>query len=160
MKQLTVLATALAQLTLVGVGVAPQLSAHLRGETYLLAVAPVDPVDPFRGAYVSLDYPGLRRDRAPSVDAADDGRRGDVYATLRRHGDVWEADQWTRERPDEAPYLACEDRSWEVRCGIESFFLPQEDAAAMEQALTDGAIAEVRIDDRGNAAVVDVREEP
>lgn len=159
------LTVAVVQLALVGVGVAPQLSAHLRGDSYLLAVAPLDPIDPFRGAYVSLDYPDLRHDDswaadAPGLGAMDDGESGDVYLTLRQDGDVWVADEWTRERPEGAPYLACDDRSWQVRCGIESFFLPQDEAAATELALADGAYAEVRIDDRGNAAVVDVREEP
>ena len=158
-------AVAVAQLALVGLGVAPQLSAHLRGDTYLLEVAPLDPIDPFRGAYVSLDYPGLRQDvpsddGAPGLGPVDDGERGDVYVTLRRDGEVWVADGWSRTRPDSAPYLSCDDRGWQVRCGIESFFLPQDEAAAMERALADGAYAEVRIDDRGNATVVDVREEP
>ena len=90
----------------------------------------------------------------------DDGERGDLFVTLRGDGDVWVADEWTRERPEAAPYLACDDRSWQVRCGIESWFLPQDEAAAMERDLADGAYAEVRVDGRGNAAVVDVRERP
>jgi len=153
---------AVAQLLLVGVGVAPQLSAHVRGETYLFEVAPLDPIDPFRGAYVALDYPGLRHDAADEASrpAVDDGGRGDVFVTLRPDGPVWVAHEWTRDRPDGAPYLACDDRSWQVRCGIESWFLPQDEAAAMELTLADGAIAEVRIDGRGNATVVDVRERP
>ena len=156
-------AVAAAQLALVGVGVAPQLSAHVRGDTYLLEVAPLDPIDPSRGAYVSLDYPGLRDGGASSTEPPahlDDGERGDVYVTLREEGAVWVADEWTRERPDGVPYLSCDDGSWQLRCGIESWFLPQEEAAAMEHDLADGAFAEVRVDDRGNAVVVDVREQP
>ena len=65
---------------------------------------------------------------------------------------MWAADEWTRERPEDGPYLACDDRSWQIRCGIESFFLPQDEAAATEELLRDGAVAEVRIDGRGNAA--------
>ena len=70
---------------------------------------------------------------------------------------MWAADAWTRDRPADGPYLACDDRSWQIRCGIESWFLPQDEAAATEDLLRDGAVAEVRIDSRGNAAVVDVR---
>ena len=151
----------LGQLALVGLAVAPQLSARVAGDTYLMRVAPLDPIDPFRGAYVSLDYPDLRIDGSPSgepgLGALDDGERGDVYITLVRRDGVWAAEEWTRDRPEAAPYLACDDRSWQVRCGIESFFLPQDRAAATEDLLRRGAVAEVRIDGRGNAAVVDVR---
>ena len=154
---------AVGQLALVGLAVAPQLSARVAGDTYLLRVAPVDPMDPFRGAYVALDYPDLRHagdrmvDPAPGLGAVDDGESGDVYITLVRRGDVWAADEWTRDRPAEGPYLACDDRSGQIRCGIESWFLPQDEAREAEELLRDGAVAEVRIDGRGNAAVVDVR---
>ncbi|SEC42898.1 Uncharacterized membrane-anchored protein [Nocardioides exalbidus] len=151
---LTTCVVAASQLVMVGLAVAPQLSARTTGDTYLLRAAPVDPIDPFRGAYVALDYPGLRDDDNPVLD---DGRNGDLYVTLVRDGDVWRAGRWSRERPDDAPYLACDDRTWQVRCGIESWFLPQDDAKQAEQLLRDGAVAEVRIDGRGHAAVVDVR---
>lgn len=148
---LTVSVIAVAQLVLVGVGVAPQLSARLTGDTYLMSVAPLDPIDPFRGAYVALDYPDLRHDTSGSDE------QGDIFVTLVQEGEVWVARDWSRERPDESPYLACDDRGWQVRCGIESFFLPQDQAAGTEALLRDGAVAEVRIDSRGNATVVDVR---
>lgn len=153
---------AVSQLALVGLAVAPQLSARIAGDGYLLRVEPVDPMDPFRGAYVALDYPDLRHvgDRMahdPGLGALDDGESGDVYITLVRQGDVWAAEDWTRDRPAEGPYLACDDRAWQIRCGIESWFLPQDEAREAEELLRDGAVAEVRIDGRGNAAVVDVR---
>lgn len=157
---------AAAQLVLVGVGVAPQLSARTTGETYLLRVAPLDPLDPFRGAYVALAYPDLQREDeswgmgAEGFGAMDDGRSGDVFVVLRQEGEAWVAADFTRDRPDAPPYLACDDRGWQIRCGIDSFFLPQDEARAMELDLADGAWAEVRIDSRGNAAVVDVREAP
>jgi uncharacterized membrane-anchored protein len=154
-------AIAVGQLALVGMAVAPQLSARVVGDTYLMSVAPLDPIDPFRGAYVSLDYPDLRHEsqsfETQGLGALDDGKEGDVYITLVQRGDVWAADEWTRERPQDGPYLACDDRSWQIRCGIESFFLPEDQAVATEDLLREGAVAEVRIDGRGNAAVVDVR---
>ncbi len=153
---------AVSQLALVGVAVAPQLSARVLGDTYLVRVAPLDPIDPFRGAYVALDYPDLRHDGSqsfgePGLGALEDGEEGDVYVTLVEEGGVWTAGEWSRERPEDGPYLACDDRSWQVRCGIESFFLPQDEARETEELLRDGAVAEIRIDSRGNAAVVDVR---
>lgn len=153
---------AVSQLVLVAVGVAPQLSARLTGDSYLVRVAPVDPIDPFRGAYVALDYPDLRHDESrsfvePGLGALDDGESGDLYITLVEQGGVWTASEWSRERPGDGPYLACDDRSWQIRCGIESWFLPQDEARETEDLLRDGAVAELRIDGRGNAAVVDVR---
>src|SRR4029078_7535393 len=53
---------ALVQLVLLAVAVAPRVSPRLTGDEYLLRVAPVDPIDPFRGAYVDLDYPDLDLD--------------------------------------------------------------------------------------------------
>jgi uncharacterized membrane-anchored protein len=152
-RLLVTAAVALVQLGCVGAAVAPQLSARLAGDRYLVRVAPVDPLDPFRGAYVDLDYPDLRTTRSR-------GGAGDLFITLRQDGDVWVADGFTRERPEAPAYLACDDRGWQVRCGIESWFLPQDQAAEMERAVGDGAYAEIRVDDRGNAALVDVREAP
>ena len=148
----TVALIAVGQLALVGVAVAPQLSARVLGDTYLVRVAPVDPIDPFRGAYVALDYPDLRHD-----DSQSSGGEGDLFVTLVEEDGVWVADEWSRERPDGGPYLACDDRSWQVRCGIESFFLPQDEARETEQLLQAGAVAEITVDSRGNAAVVGVR---
>ncbi len=161
-RTVTTAAVALTQLLLVGVAVAPQLSARVTGDTYLVRVTPLDPVDPFRGAYVALDYPDLRHDSSqssgdPGLGSLDDGEEGAVYVTLVERDGAWVAEDWVRERPADGPYLACDDRSWQIRCGIESWFLPQDEAAAAEDLLRDGAVAEVRIDGRGNAAVVDVR---
>ena len=150
------------QLALVGVGVAPQLSARATGDAYLVRVGPVDPIDPFRGAYVALDYPDLRHDgsrsaAAPGLGALDDGESGAVYVSLVEEDGVWVAEAWSRKRPADGPYLACDDRSWQIRCGIESWFLPQDEAQETDDLLGDGAVAELRVDGRGNAAVVDVR---
>ncbi|EON25262.1 hypothetical protein CF8_0613 [Nocardioides sp. CF8] len=151
-RLVTLAAVVVAQAALVGVAVAPQLSARATGDTYQLRVAPLDPIDPFRGAYVTLDYPDLQHDRGSLSDG------GPLYITLVDESGVMVADEFLRERPSgEQPYLACDDRDWSVECGIDSFFLPQDEAAAMEDMLRDGAIAEVKIDGRGHAALIDVR---
>ena len=146
----------LAGLALTGIAVYPQLSARLTGDEITLRVAPVDPIDPFRGAYVDLQYPDLNRLGGGRDDGLEDGRRGDLFITLRQEGAVWVADGRSRTRPDSGLYLACTDHSWEVQCGIESWFLPQEDAAAMQEAVGDGALATVKVDSRGHAAIVAV----
>jgi len=142
---------ALVQLALVGVAVAPRLSARLTGDELRLRVAPVDPIDPFRGAYVDLDYPDIDSERIYELDGG-----GTFYVTLVRDGEVWTAGGYSRERPTGSPYLACDDRA-EISCGIESLFLPQGEAAAMEDAVSSGsAVAVVKVDGRGHAALVRV----
>lgn len=49
----------LTSLALLAVAVWPQLSARFTGDEVVLRVQPVDPIDPFRGAYVDLGYPDL-----------------------------------------------------------------------------------------------------
>lgn len=154
--RLRLLGLTLAQLALVGVAVGPQLVAHATGEDYRMRVQPLDPIDPFRGAYVTLDYPDLRDrgdSRPPSLD---DGERGEVFVTLVEEDGFWVMAQRTRTRPDSGPYLACDDRDWAIRCGIESYFVPQDRARELERQLVDGGTATVRIDSRGNAAVIAV----
>ena len=58
-RTVTIAGVALAQALMVGLGVAPQLSARLAGDSYVVRVGLLDPIDPYRGAYVSLDYPDL-----------------------------------------------------------------------------------------------------
>lgn len=142
------------QLALVPLVVAGQLSARLTGEDYLLEVAPIDPVDPFRGAYVALSYPGLPDGQALMGRSS----TGDVaYVPLERSGDHWVGRAAVPEPPAQGPFLRCKDEYWRLRCGIDSWFLPQAEAYAMERAVSSGrALARVRVDSRGNAALVGV----
>ena len=147
---------ALVQLALVALAVAPRLSAQLTGDEYRLRVAAYDPVDPFRGAYVALDYPDLR---LPSGDDAT-GRsglpaHGDVYVPLLRDGTVWRGGDWSRTRPQDAPYLTCTSDGWRARCGIESWFAGQDDArVAGERLGRSGGTATIKVDGRGHAVLV------
>ena len=80
-----------------------------------------------------------------------------MFLPLTEDGEVWAAGTPTRTRPDDGPYLACTDRNYEIRCGIDGWFLPQDEARELEGAIRDGdVVARVRIDDRGNAALVAV----
>jgi uncharacterized membrane-anchored protein len=154
-----------AQLGLVAAGSWPQLSARTTGEEIQLRVRPVDPIDPFRGAYVDLRYPDLRTagNRAASRGLAspeDPDEAGTMFVTLREDGGVWVGDEWSRTRPDAGTYLRCDDRFWEVRCGIESWFVPQDEARDLERAVADGTtVATVKVDGRGNAAIVGLTQE-
>ena len=148
-------AVLLIQLALLVGAVAPQLSARGMGEEYLLRVAPVDPIDPFRGAYVDLDYPDLRLD--DELPRSDD--RDTVFVTLVDDGGVLVATSVTYTRPATSPYLTCDADAWRTRCGIESLFVPQDEAQRLEEAVATGEmVARVRIDSRGHAALLGVED--
>ena len=154
----------LAQLALVGVAVWAPLSARLTGETVVLRVEPVDPIDPFRGAYVDLAYPDLPAQPMTEMEDVDvpeqealEESRGTACVPLVKQGDVWVGGELSRSRPAQGLYLTCDDSSWRLRCGIESLFLPQDEAAGLEDAVRGGrAVATVKVDGRGHAALVGV----
>ncbi len=154
----------LAQLLLVVVAVWAPLSARAVGEEVLLRVAPVDPYDPFRGAYVDLGYPDLPGQPMVEGDTrteeelqAEQDARGTAYVPLVEQGGVWVGQPVQRTRPTKGTYLTCDDSSWRLECGIESWFLPQDRATALEDAVRGGtAIARVKVDGRGHAALVGV----
>lgn len=151
---LSLAAALAAQSVVIGLAVLPQLSARTRGEEYLLRVEPVDPIDPFRGAYVALGYPDLDLARD---DAAADNSGNTVFVTLAERDGVWVAVGQDSTRPSDGPYLACDNHTWRLRCGIESYFLPQDRATEVEKSVVDGdVVATIKIDDRGNAAIVDL----
>ncbi|MEV7967218.1 GDYXXLXY domain-containing protein [Sphaerisporangium sp. NPDC088356] len=149
-RPVLVAAALLLQAVLLVVAVAPRLSARLAGTEYRLAAGPVDPIDPFRGAYVRLHYPGL--------PTADGQKAGEVFVPLTRDGGLWKGTGIARQRPAAQPYLAC--RTWgygSLSCGIDSLFLPQDEAHRVQDDLMgDRAAAVVKIDRNGNAAVVEV----
>jgi uncharacterized membrane-anchored protein len=157
-------AVVLAQLALVGVAVWAPLSARLTGETVALRVQPVDPVDPFRGAYVQLSYPDLPQQAGQDLgtvtqeqqEALDDAR-GTAYVPLTRSGPVWVGGPVQRTAPADGLYLTCDDSGYTLDCGIDSWFLPQDEAAGLQDAIRGGtAVAAVKVDGAGHAALVDV----
>ncbi|MEX2289434.1 MAG: GDYXXLXY domain-containing protein [Mycobacteriales bacterium] len=153
-RSVRVAVACLLQLVLVGVAVAPSLSARVTGEEYRLAVAPVDPVDPFRGAYVTLSYPDLTQARGDGSSLS-----GIVFVPLEpvAGSDLWRGRPAQSQRPARGPYLRCNADSWRLRCGIESLFASQDTASRLERELLDGAVATIRVDRRGNAAVLGVQ---
>jgi uncharacterized membrane-anchored protein len=158
-RRVRVAAAVVAGCVIVPAAVGNQLSARLTGREYLLRVAPYDPVDPFRGAYAALSYPDLRQPEPGSTGGTSSAGGGTVFVPLIADGTVWKGGAPVRTAPSgDTPYLRCHDEGWRLRCGIESWFLPQARAAAAGRALADGAaVAVLRVDGRGNAALVEVK---
>ncbi len=146
---------ALVQLALVLLVLWPRVSAHVVGEEYRLRVAAYDPIDPFRGAYVDLDYPDLGTPRAGQQSGRDIPGHGSVYVPLVEDGDVWRGAGWSTARPGAGPYLSCAADGWRIRCGIESWFADQDEARIVGERLgRAGGVATVRVDGRGHAVLV------
>jgi uncharacterized membrane-anchored protein len=145
----------LVQLLLVLLAVLPQLSPRVSGTEITLRVAPIDPIDPFRGAYVDLRYPDLPD---PNLDLeSGSADRGTAYIPLRQDGAVWVGEPVQRTRPD-GLHLTCDDSSWRLECGIESWFVGQSVAVQIEESMREeDALATVRVDRWGNASIVDLR---
>ena len=77
-----------------------------------------------------------------------------MFVELVRDGNYWEAGDYSTRRPSDAPYLSCDSDGWRVSCGIESWFTDQDEARRLEEELVDGAVATIKVDGRGNAAIV------
>lgn len=145
-RPVAVAGAVLAQAVLITWAVQPQLSPRLTGREYRLAVAPVDPIDPFRGAYVELSYPDL------PAEVPGPGR---YYVPLVPDGALWEGAGAVKERPARQPYLACESSGGLLDCGLGSFFVSEERARVLDRDVTGERLAAViRVDDRGRAAVI------
>ena len=70
---------------------------------------------------------------------------------------MWVGGRVVRTPPADGLYLACDDSDYRLRCGIESWFLPQDEAAGLQDALRGGtARATVKVDGSGRAALVAV----
>jgi uncharacterized membrane-anchored protein len=125
---------------------APRLSPRLNGDEYRVLVRAIDPVDPFRGRYVDLDYRIAIHPQEPE---------GRVWVPLeRRRNDRWRLGEAVGKRPD-GPVLRCEADDGGVDCGIESFFASEDRARQLDRALRDrGAIARLKVDGAGRAAIV------
>ncbi len=104
---------------------APRLSPRLNGDEYHVLVRAVDPVDPFRGRYVDLDY---------RIAIHPQEAEGRVWVPLeRRRNGRWRLGEAVGERPD-GPVLRCEADDAAVDCGIDSFFASEDRARARSGA--------------------------
>lgn len=119
-------------------------------------LGPVDPIDPFRGSYVELSYPGL-----PTLDSGGEVTlgEGEVFVPLvaDRATGLWRGNGVVPQRPA-GPYLACHpSRNGSLSCGIDSLFVPAQRARRIERELMgDRAAAVLRIDRDGHAALMGV----
>ena len=119
------------------------------GTRVTLKTAPVDPVDPFRGRYVTLSYEisavpaGVRRER----------RR--VRPAHRRRR-PWLGGTPTSTQPDEGVFIRGRvEQSGRIEFGIERYFTDEDEARRLEAA--GPLLVDVVLDENGAARIAGVR---
>jgi hypothetical protein len=163
-----VAAAVAAQVLLLGVAVWNPLSARFTGEEVLLRVGVADSFEPFADAYVPLTYPDLPS-QEPLPEREGDGdslerieaEQGAAYVPLTDEGQVWVGGDVQRTPPTTGLFLACDDSDWRLRCGIETAYVPSSEPDELRAALLgDDAVATVRVDGSGHAALIGLATAP
>ena len=98
------------------------------GTDVRLKTVPVDPIDLFRGRYVTLNY---EISRIPVPEGA---RPGDtVYVVLREEGERWVGERATTRRPDGGTFIRGRVRGGGgIEYGIETYFADEDEARRLE----------------------------
>ncbi|MBB6050138.1 GDYXXLXY domain-containing protein [Armatimonas rosea] len=138
------------------------------GQSVLLRVEPIDPVDFFRGEYVVLSY--SISEVQSSWLAGPPLQKGEtVYMPLERSGRFVEPGAPSRTRPtDSFAFLkgtvtSADKTHCRVAYGIESWFVPRGKGPELEREGRRNdrqLIAEVRVDTQGHAVLKAVTVEP
>lgn len=141
------------------------------GQKVYLRVEPVDPIDPLRGRYVTVQYQELSRLAVYNYSSASqEFRVGDqVYVMLNNYGDYWSKsysfDQAvTKTKPSQGTFIRgtvtsvvqsddvySEPTQLTISYGIEQYFIPE--TADGNLPFDRDIIAEVYIDSNGKAAL-------
>jgi len=116
------------------------------GRVVYFRTAPVDPRDPFRGDYVTLDYEighvatNHLRDGLTGRDVKNPLKQGErVYAALRTDGDLGSVEYLSDRKPATGPFVRgrIADRwsqaTTHIRYGIEAYFVEQGKGRELEQ---------------------------
>jgi uncharacterized membrane-anchored protein len=158
--------TKVAFLALAGIQVALPLGivgwnelALATGTEVRLATAPVDPVDLFRGRYVTLRYEISRRQVHEPIRSGQT-----VYVALRQVGETWVGGPATTSRPHAETFIRGRVRQGtdrpteiEVEYGIETYYAEEEDARRLERQ-TGSLLVDVVVDDDGTARIEEIVE--
>lgn len=150
-----------AQALLLAAVPAQKIYTRATGRSVLLTIRSVDPYSLLSGYYVTLNYeianPGAFTEKSERLAHGEP-----VYAILERRTDgAWQPSALSATLPAKLPEnrIALRGRysSWRIEYGIEEFFIPEAKRAEIEQGLRATpaqARAEVRVDAKGNAALV------
>jgi uncharacterized membrane-anchored protein len=117
------------------------------GETVTLRTVPVDPIDLFRGRYVTLRYDISSLRRPPGADPGDT-----VYVPLHRVGDYWTGERAWPTPPREHPFIRGRITSSGITYGIETYYADEDEARRLERRAGTLAVRVV-LDEDGRARI-------
>jgi len=149
-----------AQILILAAVPAQKIYTRATGRSVTLKMRPVDPYNVLSGYYVTLNYEIANPGSFAKSNDADKGER--VYAILERRGDSeWRPVSLSNSYPANLPENRIAIRgsySYSgIEYGIEEFFIPEDKRAEIDQGLRknlDHARVEVKVDSKGNAALV------
>lgn len=138
------------------------------GQSVLLRVEPIDPVDFFRGEYVVLSY-SVSELQSGWLEGPALGKGETVYVSLGRSGRFVERTEVSRTPPKDAfaflkgTVTSADKTHCRVAYGIESWFVPRGKGPALEREgrrKDRQLVAEVAVDTQGHAVLKAVTIEP
>lgn len=161
-KVLLYLAISLPLIILLSMSIVP-LMTYFFGETIYLETMPVDPWDPFRGEYVSLNFEinEVPKSKFPeelkNEPTYDDYKNKDLYAVLKQEGDYYVVDYMSFTAPNHPYYLWAKVNSSAplnnlysntiyVEYPIDRYFVPENTGSELEELSRAGnLVAKVKV---------------
>ncbi len=122
----------------------------LTGKKIVLAIQPIDPFDPFRGQYMSINY------EISTINNVEGFIEGDsIYVTLEKDEQgIWRLKETSKTKPSEGIFIkgkitnSYDKRVW-VEYGVEQFFFERN-----AMLPTSNISVEVRVSNSGRAKLV------
>ena len=103
-----------------------------QGSVWKFRTAPVDPVDAFRGRYISLQFEAETQEISPPANA---GAGDPVFVTLKANTDGFaEIDQVSSTKPAGDDFLAAELSGTTISLPFDKYWVNERDAPAAEAA--------------------------
>jgi uncharacterized membrane-anchored protein len=122
--------------------------ALARGNEVVLRTVPVDPIDLFRGRYVTLSYEISR------LPVARGTARGEtLYVRLHEREGLWVGERATRERPAGGTFIRGRYEGGSIEYGIETYYADEDEAPRLEAEARRGLDVHVVLDDDGRARI-------
>jgi uncharacterized membrane-anchored protein len=114
------------------------------GREVTLRTVPVDPIDLFRGRYVTLRYEISSLRVPPGAHT--------VYVPLRRDGEHWTGDVALLDEPAGGPFIRGTATDGGIELGIETYYADEDEARRLERR-AGGLVVHVVLDDGGRARI-------